>query len=105
MKTTAVILSAVRAELDRIADQFDRADRRRAKAAATIADREAAEAEQQEAAGIYWSAGESLTQLLLLMLRFAIEHEPDLLRERLVEALRPELEPLAEDIARLEDRR
>ncbi len=103
--------SVVRAELARIAERFGDADRR-AKAAGvavafgagTVAEREAAEAERQDAAGDFWAASSDLADLLLL-LRYALAHQPDALRLYLAEALRPELGPLAEAVAGLEARR
>ncbi len=104
--------SIVRAELARIAQRFEAADRR-AKAAGvavafgagTVADREAAEAERRDAAGESWAAESDLADLLLLLLRHARRHQPDALRDLLADVLRPELAPLAEAVARLEARR
>ena len=111
--TTDKAGSAVRAELARICGRFEDADRRARAArvaaarghAGTVAEREAAEAERRDAAGEFWGAGEDLAQLLLLLLRYAAEHQPEALAAALAEALRPELGPLAEAIARLEGRR
>jgi hypothetical protein len=96
--------SLVRADLARIADRFEQADRR-ARRAQTIAAYEQAEAERRDAEGEFWAAGSDLADLLLLLLRYALHHEPDALRLYLAEVLRPELEPLAETLARLEARR
>ena len=101
---SGVAQSAVRAELARIAGRFEAADRR-AKAADAAADREAAEAERQDAAGEFWAAGEDLAQLLLLLLRYAVRNQPEALTALLAEALRPELRPILEAVARLEARR
>ena len=84
-------------------ERFADADRRE-RAAATIADREAAEAERQEAAGEFWGAGQELADLLLLLLRYGLEHRREALAQYLADALRPELAPLAQALAALEDR-
>jgi hypothetical protein len=94
--------SLVRADLGAIAERFDAADRR-ARRAASIPEREAAEAERREVAGDFWAAGEDLADLLLLLLRYARRHRPDALAAALAEALRPELAPLTEAVARLEE--
>jgi hypothetical protein len=67
--------------------------------------REEAEAARMEARGDFWQAGQDLTDLLLLLFRYALRHDRDTLRLVLVEALREELEPIADAIARLEARR
>jgi hypothetical protein len=96
--------SPIRAEIAQIVERFAEADRR-AKRAVAIPDRHAAEDERREAAGEYWGAGNDLAQLFLLLIRYALQHEPDALRLYLVEAIRPELKALAEAITRLEARR
>jgi hypothetical protein len=70
--------------------------------AATIADREQAEAQRREAKGVIWRAGSDLADLFLLLLRCCRRHQPEALLAALVEVLRPELEPLFDAIARLE---
>lgn len=99
--------SILRAELARIAEGFAAADRRAFTAGVydRQGHREAAEAERAEAAGNFWAAEADLADLLLLLLRAAARHQPDALRLRLGQALRTELEPLAEAVARLEARR
>jgi hypothetical protein len=87
--------SIVRQEIDDIAERFAAADRRMM-TAATVADREQAEAERREANGDFWAAGEDLADLLLLLLRYALSHREDALRLYLVEALRSELEAIIE---------
>jgi hypothetical protein len=101
--TDSPLCSLIRAELAQIAERFEAADRR-AKRAATIADREAAEAERREAGGDFWSAGNALGELGVLFVRYARQYQPDALRLLLVEVLRPELEPLAQAITKLEAR-
>jgi hypothetical protein len=96
--------SIVRKELSRIADKFGQADAR-ARRAQTIEDYEAAEAERCEIAGEFWAAESELADLCLLLLRLALRHQPDALCLYLAEALRTELEPLAESLAKLEARR
>jgi hypothetical protein len=95
--------SLIRAELARIGGRFDAADRR-AKQASTIEDREVAEEERREAAGDFWAAEADLADFLLLLLRVALRHQPDALTRYLVQALRPELESLADVLARMEVR-
>jgi hypothetical protein len=96
-----------RADLSRIAERYKAAER----AAFTAGiynrqgDREAAEAESQAAAAEFWAAESELADLLLMLLRLALRHQPDALRDYLTEALRPELEALADGIAELEGRR
>jgi hypothetical protein len=96
--------SQVRADLAKIGERFAAADSR-AKRAARIPDREAAEAERREAEGEFWAAGLDLADLLLLLLRYALQHRPDALRMYLAEALRSELEPIVESLAKLESRK
>lgn len=76
--------SLVRADLERITDRFDSADRR-AKRVATILDREAAEDERREAAADFWAAEEELVDLFLMLLRLSVKHQPDALRLYLAE--------------------
>ena len=95
--------SLIRAELARLGEQFESADRR-AKRATTIADRELAEADRQDAQGEFFAAGQELADLLLLLLRYGLRHRREALCSYLVEAMRDELEPIAETIARLENR-
>ncbi len=96
--------AGLRVDLLRVAERFETADRR-ARTAAMLTDREAAEAERREAAGEFHAGGSDLADLLLLLLRMAARHEPDALRTALVELLRPELAPLVSALARLEGRR
>jgi hypothetical protein len=88
-------VSAVRADLANIAERFEAADRR-VRGARTAAGRERAEAVRRAADAEFYAAGRELADLLLLLLRYAIHHQPDALRLYLVELLRPELEQLAE---------
>jgi hypothetical protein len=93
--------SLVRGEIAAITERFEAADRR-AKRAATLADREQAEAERREANGDFWAAGEDLADLLLLLVRYAITHRPEALRAYLADVLRPELEPILDAVVKLE---
>jgi hypothetical protein len=93
--------SAVRADLERIAERYAAADRRACRAQ-SIEDYDAAEAERREIAGEFWAAGSELADLLLLLLRHALQHQPDALRLYLAEALRPELGPITAALANLE---
>lgn len=96
--------SRLRADLADMAERFAAADRRALRAAvlAEGAELEAAEAERREAAGEFWAAGQDLADLLLLLFRYALKHQPDALRALLLEVLRPDLTELAEGIANLE---
>jgi len=85
--------SAVAAEMKRIAGRFEEADRR-AKAAASFADRAAAEAERLEAEGEFLAVGRATADLFLLLLRHALRHRADELRGYLTGVLRPELKNL-----------
>jgi hypothetical protein len=62
--------SAVRREIAEITERFEQADRR-ARAAQTVEDWEAAEAERREINGQFWVATEDLASLFLLLLRHA----------------------------------
>ena len=65
----------LRDEFTRIAERFEAADHR-AKRATTIQDGEAAEWERLEAADNFWAAEADLADLLLLLLRLALHHQP-----------------------------
>lgn len=95
--------SLLRADLERITDRFEQADRRLHRSQ-TIEDYAAAEEERRDIAGEFWAAENELAHLLLLLLRVTLKHEPDALRLYLAEALRAELEPITESLARLEAR-
>ena len=95
MSDHKIPVPAVRADLARIADRFESADRK-VRGARTATDREQAEAERREADAEFFAAGRELADLLLLLFRYAMYHQPDALRLYLVELLRPELESLAE---------
>ncbi len=90
--------SFLRAEVAKLLQDFDVADRR-AKRATTLPEREAAEAERRAAAGDFWTAGQQLAELFLLLLRYAKRHQPEAVRVYLVDLLQPELNELAEAIA------
>jgi hypothetical protein len=94
----------VQAELARIGQRFESAEARRNRAQVYLQQDElaAARTELQECAGEFWDAGQALAELLLLLLRYCQLHEPDALRQALVEVLRPELQPLIKKLARLE---
>jgi hypothetical protein len=95
--------SAVRAYLGQITERFEAAHRRALQAQA-IKDYEAAEAERREIAGDFWLAEEELAQFGLMLVRLAFQHHPNTLRLWLTEALRPELEEIADAQANLEAR-
>jgi hypothetical protein len=89
--------------LARIAARFEEADRR-TRHAQTLADREDAEAERREANGAFRAAGKDLGELFLLLFRHALAHRPEALQMYLADALRPELAPVLEALAKLEVR-
>ena len=97
----------MRADLNGIAERFAAANDRAHRAAVTedAAGLAAAEDERFEVAGEFWAAGQELGDLLMLLLRHALDHRPDALRMYLTEALKPELQPLAAAVAKLEGRR
>src|SRR5258707_403575 len=95
--------SLLRAELTQIAERFAAADCR-VKRPTTIEDCEAPETERREGAGDFWAASADLADLLLLLFRYATAHQPDALRAHIVALLRPELDPIAEAVAKLESR-
>lgn len=84
-------------ELSRLAERWGEASARLH--AATVAGDagaiQAAELQCRAALGAFWSVGEGLAGLLLLLLRSALQHAPDTLRLYLAEALRPELAAIA----------
>jgi hypothetical protein len=89
--------------LGRIADHFEQADRNACRAQ-TIEEFADWEEERREYAGRLWAAEEELAQLTLLQLRIAFQHQPDALRQWLIAALRPEIEPIADATAINEQR-
>jgi hypothetical protein len=96
--------SLLLADVQRVLERFEAADRRRRVANLCEADKAAHEAEMLEAAAEEREAGLWLADLLLLFLRYARRHRPEALTAALAEALRPEIEPLALAVARLEGR-
>lgn len=86
--------SLLRSDLNRIAERFARAGEKAWEATAAGILGDAEEEERLEAAGEFWAAGQELADLLLLLLRYALNHRNDALRLYLVEALRPELEAI-----------
>ena len=96
--------SVVWAELARLLERLDAAHRA-CRAATGLPDREAAEAVRREAAGELWYFRQGLADLALLLIRHALEYRREALCASLAEALRPELDLLAESIAKLEGHR
>jgi hypothetical protein len=90
-------------EIRRIVARWEAADRR-AKKAATIQDREAAEAERRDAEGERLAAGLAVADLLLLLFRHGLRYRPEQLGLYVAEAMRPEIKPQADAIAALERR-
>jgi hypothetical protein len=93
----------IRAEIDAIVDRFDAADQA-AKRAATLEDREAAEAAREDVEADLYALGEDLADLLLLLIRYASTHRREALEMYLAELLRPQLDAMARSIATLEAR-
>jgi hypothetical protein len=93
--------ATLRGELAGILERFAAADER-LRRSATIADREAAEAARREAVGEHYGVTRDVADLFLLLLRQALQHRAEALRNYLVKLLAPELDPMAEAIYRLE---
>ena len=96
--------SAVRREIADITSRFEAADRRKTRSQ-TIEDYADAHDERMAIAGEFWAAESQLADLLILLLRIAVKHQPDLLRLYIAEVLRPELNPILDALVKLEDRR
>jgi hypothetical protein len=96
-------LANLRSELAAIAARFEAANQR-AWQATTIEDRNAAEAERLEAEGDFWVGEADIADLLLLLFRITLRHQPDALRHYVAAALRPHLDEITMAIARLEAR-
>ena len=92
---------SLRAELGSYADRMAAADRH-AREATTQADRDVAEQQRREAMGRHYALEMDMADLFVLLLRHAIEHRPHEVRLLLADALRAELAPIIETIARLE---
>src|SRR5262249_16085342 len=89
----------LRAELAAITARYEAADHR-AKRAETIEDRDQAEEEKREAAGDFWAAEADLADLLLMLLRLAIRHQPAALGQYLYRAVELQLLEVADQYAR-----
>ena len=96
--------SGLRADLLAIAGKFHRADKQAWRARVLGEQGKLAEAEdaRMDANGEYYAASWDLADLLLLLLRHALMHRRDILRQYLADALAPELTELAEAIVRAE---
>lgn len=103
----APMTSLVRAEIRRLVDRWEEADRRflEARLKAVNGELTRAELDRWEAQGDYFGCSQELGSLLVLLLRHALKRQPDVLRALLVEALKPELEEIWEDVARLQHQR
>jgi hypothetical protein len=99
--------SLLRADLQRLAEKFHAAGdaAHRAAVALDLGARNDAEDLRLDLQGEYHAATNELADLLLMLLRHALDHRPEALTLYLAEALRPELEPLAEAVAGLEGER
>lgn len=104
--------SLVRRELGRIRGRWEAADKKAYAASVAIAfgasagaEREAAEAERDDAAGELFGLESDLADLLLLLLRLARRHRPEALADSLSEAMGEELDTFAREIAHARARR
>jgi hypothetical protein len=97
------LLPGLRAELHAITERYARANAALI-GAQTATDRDAAELARWSAAGEYDAASLALADTLLMLLRHGLRQRPELLRTYLMDALRAELEPITEALARLENR-
>jgi hypothetical protein len=86
--------AALRADILRLAELFEDADRR-LKRAQTLTDHVEATTEWLAAQEQLYVAGSWLADFLLLLLRYARRYQPDALRMYLRESLREELEAMA----------
>jgi hypothetical protein len=93
-----------RSEIEAFVARYQAAKERAARAA-TLADREAAEAERREAEGDFWLLETNLADLFLLLFRLAVQHEPAAVADSVKKVLRPELNALADGIVKLEGRK
>jgi len=96
--------SLFREELGRLRAMYEHADRL-ARTAETAADRTLAEDLRREAEASFWAASAELGDLLLLMLRHAIEHRRDTVRAYLMLVLGDDFQELGDAIALAEGRR
>jgi hypothetical protein len=103
-RASARAAAGVAADLRRITARYAALGRRACRSQ-TVEDYEAAAAERREIAGEFRAAESALADLGLMFLRVAAKHEPDAARLYLLDLLRPELEELAQGIAKLEGRR
>lgn len=89
--------SLVRAELRRICERWEEADRRfkEARARAERGELSQAELDRWEAQGDWFGCSRELADLAVLLLRHAVKHHAEALRPLLVEILRPQLDALA----------
>ncbi len=105
---TTAMQSAVRDELAAICDRFAAGEKRLHQAqtmpAIDRAQIAAAHAECDEAKGDFWAAGQQLADLLLLLWRYAIRHQPDALRDLVKQIIGPLVTPIAQAVAKLERR-
>lgn len=95
------IRSAVTRELVAIAGRYEAADAR-ARRAAVAGDRDrtaAADAEAADIAGAFWDCGDQLSELCLLLVRKALERNPEALADLLADAMESVLRPIAEAAA------
>jgi type IV pilus biogenesis protein CpaD/CtpE len=85
--------TALRQTLRGVLERWDAADRRvwEYRAREQPADREAAEAERRDIEGELHALAAELADLLLLLLRQAVRHNPGELRQQLMELLAPDI--------------
>jgi hypothetical protein len=103
-RAEAAASAGVTADLRRITARYEQAERRACRSQ-TVEDYEAAAAERRAIAGEFRAAESALADLGLMFLRVAARHEPDAARVYLLDLLRPELEEMAQGIAKLKGRR
>jgi cobalamin biosynthesis Co2+ chelatase CbiK len=102
-KPSTATESLIGRELGRIADKFQQTNNRLHRSQ-TIEDCTDAEDERREIAGEFWAAEHELAHLYLLLRRLAQQHEPDAVKLYAIEAIRPELQPIVESLAKMEIR-
>jgi predicted Zn-dependent protease with MMP-like domain len=91
----------VRQELRRLCDVWEAAEKAVREARAAGESDARAQLARSEALADWHAASASLGDLFRLLLRHALKHHADALRQALVGLLRPELEPFLETVIRL----
>ena len=94
----------IREDLRVLCERAVAAERRLHVAQVRDGDREAAEDERRAALGEHFAAGQAIADLGLLVVRHALAYRQEALAAYLADALRPELQAIADAITRLEGR-